>query len=62
LEIRKNKNMELPTTKNELIYTIVTAIVGVIVRAIEKRHLRKCGKLNDRKLNNKAENDNKKHY
>ena len=53
---------ELPTTKNELIYTIVTAIVGVIIRAIEKRHLRKCGKLNDRKLNSKAENDNKKHY
>lgn len=53
---------ELPTTKNELIYTLVTAIVGVIVRAIEKRHLRKCGKLNDRKLNSKAENDNKKHH
>ena len=44
---------ELPTTKNELIYTIVTAIVGLIVRAIEKRHLRKSGKLNDRKLNDR---------
>jgi hypothetical protein len=48
---------ELP--KTELIYTIVTAIVGLIVRAIEKRHLRKCGKLNDRKLNSKIY-DNKK--
>lgn len=62
MEIKNNTMQELPTTNNELIYTIVTAIVSVIVRAIEKRHLRKCGKLNDSKLNSKAENDNKKHY
>jgi hypothetical protein len=38
-----------PVTENkELICTIVTIIVGAIVRAIEKRKLRKSGKLNDK--------------
>jgi hypothetical protein len=37
-----------PLNENkELICTIVTIVVGAIVRAIEKRKLRKSGKLND---------------
>lgn len=32
----------------EVICTLVTIIVGAIVRAIEKRKLRKSGKLNDK--------------
>jgi hypothetical protein len=38
-----------PLNENkELICTIVTIVVGAIVRAIEKRKLRKSGKLNDK--------------
>lgn len=38
-----------PLNENkELICTIVTIVVGAIVRVIEKRKLRKSGKLNDK--------------
>jgi len=35
------------TTNSELICTVVTIITGAIIRAIEKRRLRKKGILND---------------
>jgi hypothetical protein len=37
----------MKTEHNEIICTIVTILVGAIMRAIEKRKLRKEGKLND---------------
>lgn len=38
-----------PVTENkEIICTIVTMVVAAILRAIEKRKLRKSGKLNDK--------------
>jgi hypothetical protein len=35
------------THNNEIICTIVTMLVGAIIRAIEKRRLKKQGKLSD---------------
>lgn len=35
------------THNNEIICTIVTMVVSAIIRAIEKRRLKKQGKLND---------------
>lgn len=38
------------TQNSELISTLVTIIVGAIIRGIEKRKLRKKGLLNDNKI------------
>lgn len=38
------------TNNSELISTLITIIVGGIVRAIEKRKLRKKGLLNDKAI------------
>jgi hypothetical protein len=40
--------MQTVNDNKEIICTLVTIIVGAVVRAIEKRKLRKSGKLNDK--------------
>ncbi len=44
----QNSNSVIPNVNNNLIGSFITLIAGIVIRAIEKRRLRKQGKLNDK--------------
>lgn len=44
----QNTNSVIPNVNNNLLGTFITLIAGIVIRAIEKRKLRKQGKLKDK--------------
>lgn len=44
----QNSSSVIPNVNNNLIGSFITLIAGIVIRAIEKRKLRKAGKLQDK--------------